>query len=262
MKFEKNVIYIDNREGNNTKEFFNETMYKNTIKNDDGISLKKINGEYRLKLTGNKQLPYNGSKETSLPVGDYMWNGHVFELKRGFDLKDSVTGEIKRLDKQIDNAKKLLRNKTIESYQIFCTMEGGFTGDKFDEFNYFSSQPGIQVIQYYDLDHCFKAMFNTWNTVIRLTDLHPNYIPDWNPAIGVLYLCDNCTENIAKKIYNRFHPFYIDDLEKLTPSKLKEINGIGDIISDNLYNEIQEILHRPVNSSNSSFHGVGEVIVY
>lgn len=261
MEFEKDVIYIDNREKNKTIEFFNEIMLENTVKDDNGY-LKKFDGKYRFKLTGNKHLTYAGTKQVNLPVGDYMFNGYAFELKRGFDLKDSVNGEIKRLDKQIDAAKKLLRNETIKSYQVFCTMEGGFTGDRFDEFNYFSSQPGIQVIQYYDLKCCFKAMFNTWNTTTRLSELHPNYIPPWNPAIGVLYLCDSCTENITKKIYNKFHPFYIDDLEKLSVSKLKEIKGIGEIKATRIYDELREILHRPVNNPHSIIWDKGGAVVF
>lgn len=261
MEFKKDIIYIDNREKNKTIEVFNKLMMENSVF-DKPYHLKKFDGKYRVKLTGNKFLPYAATKLVKLPVGDYMYNGHVFELKRGFDLKDSVTGEIKRLDKQIDDAKKLLRNGTIESYHIFCTMEGGFTGDKFDEFNYFSSQPGIQVMQYYDLECCFKAMFNTWNTSIRLKELHPNHIPKWNPAIVLLYSCDSCSPNIINKIYAKFKPFYIDDLDKISINELKEIKGIGDIIATNIYNELQEILHRPVHDNIFSIKYDGDVIVY
>lgn len=262
MEFKNNYIYIDKRESNQTIKKFNELMFKNTFKNEDG-SLKLFDeNNYRLKLTGGKFLEYKGSIETILPVGDYMWNNHAFELKRGYDLKDSVTGEVIRLDKQIDNAKKLLRNGSIKSYTIFCTMEGGFTGNKFNEFNYFSSQPGIQVMQYYDLDYCFKAMFNTWNTINRLTELHPNYIPQWNPAVSFLYACDSCSESIIKKIYNHFDIVYIDDLEKITINKLQEIRGIGLVKSEQIFNEIQKKLHRPVNNTSKIIWDTGGVIVY
>lgn len=265
FEFEKDVIYIDNRESEDTLTIFREYIQDNTIKFKDGKhkgSNKHFNGYCRLKLTGNRVLEYKTWRKEKLPVGDFMFNGIVFELKRGSDLFDSINGEIKRLDVQIDNAKKLLRLGIIKEYQIFCTLEGYVKSEEkfFNDFNYFSSQEGINNSIYYGMDYCIKAMFNVWSSSTRLNDRILNHVPELNPAVGMLYYLNNCTPAKAKAIYNEFHPFYIEDLEELTEKKLMKISGIGPITAKKIYNELQAILYRP--NPSHKFLCYGDVNVF
>lgn len=264
IEFQKDVIYIDNRENNNTLTTFIEFLHDNSIKNEKG-PLKGWNkhfGEYcRVKLTGNRILPYTTWKRVALPIGDFMYNGIVFELKRGFDLYDSINGEVARLDLQIDAAKKFIRKEEIQDYFVFCTMEGNFVGDKFNEFNYFSNQEGLIPLQYYGIDECIKAMFNVWNSSTKLKGLRTNHIPKHNPAYLQLYALDNCSRKKAEDIYNHFHVFCLEDLKKITLSKLMEIKGIGPANASKIYNELQEVIYGPQEVV-SKVEWCGEVNVY
>ena len=262
-KFEKDVIYIDNRENIDTLDAFRTFLRNNTIKEDDGFSNKHFGAEEycRVKLTGDRYLPYKTWKNEKLPVGDFMYNGIVFELKRGSDLYDSVTGEIKRLDIQIDAAKKCIRKGEIKEYQVFCTMEGDFIGDKFNEFNYFSNQEGLIPIQYYGIDECIKAMFNVWNSSTKLKMLRTNHIPKHNPAYLQLYALNNCTRKKAEDIYNYFHVYSLEDLKKITIKRLMEIKGIGPKNALKIYTELQEVIYGP-KEVEPKIKFDGEVYVY
>ena len=264
IEFQKDVIYIDNRENNNTLTTFIEFLHDNSIKNEKG-PLKGWNkhfGEHcRVKLTGNRILPYTTWKRVALPIGDFMYNGIVFELKRGFDLYDSINGEVARLDLQIDAAKKFIRKEEIQDYFVFCTMEGDFVGDKFNEFNYFSNQEGLIPLQYYGIDECIRAMFNVWNSSTKLKGLRTNHIPKHNPAYLQLYALDNCSRKKAEDIYNHFHVFFLEDLKKITLSKLMEIKGIGPANASKIYNELQEVIYGPQEVV-SKVEWCGEVNVY
>ena len=264
IEFQKDVIYIDNRENNNTLTTFIEFLHDNSIKNEKGPhkGWNKHFGEYcRVKLTGNRILPYTTWKRVALPIGDFMYNGIVFELKRGFDLYDSINGEVARLDLQIDAAKKFIRKEEIQDYFVFCTMEGDFVGDKFNEFNYFSNQEGLIPLQYYGIDECIKAMFNVWNSSTKLKGLRTNHIPKHNPAYLQLYALDNCSRKKAEDIYNHFHVFCLEDLKKITLSKLMEIKGIGPANAAKIYNELQEVIYGPQEVV-SKVEWCGEVNVY
>jgi len=262
IKFEKNVIYIDNRENDDTISKFRSFLNENTIKEDSGWN-KHFGEEQncRVKLTGSRYLPYKKWTNTNLPVGDFMYNGIVFELKRGYDLYDSITGEIARLDVQIDAAKKCIRNGEIKEYQVFCTMEGDFVGDKFNEFNYFSNQEGLIPLQYYGIDECIKAMFNVWNSSTKLKMLRTNYIPKHNPAYLQLYALDSCSRKKAEDIYYQFHVFSLEDLKKITISKLMEIKGIGPKNALKIYNELQEVIYGPKDVEHK-IKFTGDVSVY
>lgn len=260
--FEKDVLYIDNRENDDTLTTFIDFIHDNTIKKDDGWNKKFGPEEYcRIKLTGNRYLPYRTWKRVNLPIGDFMYNGIVFELKRGFDLYDSITGEIVRLDVQIDAAKKFIRKKEIKEYQVFCTMEGNFVGDKFNEFNYFSNQEGLTPIQYYGINQCIKAMFNMWNSSTKLKMLRTNYIPKHNPAYLQLYALDSCSRKKAEDIYHHFHVFCLEDLKRIGVSELMEIKGIGPKNAIKIYNELQDVIYGP-KEFESKIKFEGEVHVY
>lgn len=246
VKFEKDVIYVDIRENDDTLDTFLAFLDNNTIKKKDGWNKHFGKDEYcRVKLTGNRYLPYKTRSRLKLPVGDFMYNGIVFELKRGYDLYDSVTGEIKRLDLQIDDARKCIRKGEIKEYQVFCTMEGDFVGDKFNEFNYFNNQNGLIPFQYYGIEDCIKAMFNVWNSSTKLKTLRTNYIPEHNPAYLQLYALKNCTRKKAEDIYHHFHVYSLEDLKKITINRLMEVDGIGPKNALKIYNELQDVIYGP-----------------
>ena len=248
ITFEKDVIYIDNRENDDTLSAFREYIQDHTIKIESGDhkgSNKHFDGMCRLKLTGDRYLPYITWKRVKLPVGDFMYNGIVFELKRGFDLYDSINGEVARLDIQIDAAKKFIRDGEIKGYEVFCTMEGDFIGDRFNEFNYFSNQNGLIPIQYYGIEECIKAMFNVWNSYTKLKMLRTNYTPKHNPAYLQLYALDSCSRRKAEDIYYHFHVFSLEDLKNITLTGLLEIKGIGPKTAVKIYNELQDVIYGP-----------------
>ena len=262
IKFEKDVLYIDTRENDDTLDAFRSFLNENTIKEKSGWNKQFGDEKYcRVKLTGNRYLPYKTWKIAKLPVGDFMYNGIIFELKRGYDLYDSITGEIARLDIQIDAAKKGIRNNEIKDYQVFCTMEGDFIGDKFNEFNYFSNQEGLIPIQYYGIDECIKGMFNVWNSSTKLKMLRTNHIPKHNPAYLQLYALDSCSRKKAEDIYYHFHVFSLEDLKKITLTGLMEIKGIGPKNALKIYNELQEVIYGPKEVEHK-IKFEGEVHVY
>ena len=262
FKFEIDVLYIDNRENNSTFKAFTDFIHDNTIKAKDGWNKKFGDEKYcRIKLTGDRYLPYLTWKKVELPIGDFMYNGIVFELKRGRDLYDSITGEIARLDLQIDAARKFLRKGEIKEYQVFCTMEDDFTGDKFNEFNYFSNQEGLTPIQYYGIEQCIKAMFNMWNSSTKLKMLRTNHIPKHNPAYLQLYALDSCSRKKAEDIYYHFHVFSLEDLKLITITRLMEIKGIGPKNALKIYNELQEVIYGP-KEVESKIKFIGDVYVY
>ena len=233
-----------------------------TVKDKDGWNKKFGKEEYcRVKLTGDRYLPYTTWKKVKLPIGDFMYNGIVFELKRGYDLYDSITGEVVRLDIQIDAAKKFLRRGEIKDYKVFCTMEGNFTGNKFNEFNYFSNQEGLIPVVYYGIDECIKGMFNVWNSSTKLKKLRTNHIPKHNPAYLQLYALDSCSRKKAEDIYYHFHVFCLEDLKNITVSRLMEIKGIGFKTALKIYNELQEVIYGP-QEFESKITWEGEAYVY
>lgn len=262
IQFEKDVIYIDNRENDDTLQTLISFLHHNTIKDSNGWNKHYGDEEHcRVKLTGGRYLPYITWKKVKLPIGDFMYNGIVFELKRGFDLYDSINGEVARLDIQIDAAKKFIRTGQIKDYQVFCTMEGNFIGNKFNEFNYFSNQNGLIPLQYYGIDDCIKAMFNVWNSHTKLKMLRTNYIPKHNPAYLQLYALDSCSRKKAEDIYYHFHVFCLEDLKNITINGLLEINGIGPKTALKIYNELQDVIYGPKETT-SKIQWESEVYVY
>ena len=97
MLIKQDIIYIDSREQSRIDAFL-EYLERNKTKDTP------LNEGNSIKTTGKKEnLLIKGYCIKSLPIGDFGFNHVYFEFKTAEDLKNSIRGNDKRLDNQIDN---------------------------------------------------------------------------------------------------------------------------------------------------------------
>ena len=226
-----NIVYIDEREKNhgNRAASFWRRLHDDTHKE---ITKGYFKGYSSIKATGTDVFRYKSVNPTILSVGDYSYNGYVFEYKTAINLQiDIQSGHMKT---QIDNAQKALINKEINRYCVICEDKHNYLS--FNDKNYFSNKfsKNIDFISLNSQKECFNFMINAWlddNPIYNDTLIE---VEPFNMALNALKPL--LTKTQLTKLYKQHPLFSLQDIMDLNKTDYQK--ALGRKTGEYVYNRI------------------------
>lgn len=212
--FEKDVIYIDSREGNR------RTVFKNYFENDFNMKYEVVT---------NRQLPY----------GDYMYNDCVFEYKTLKDCIDSIKNE-----KSFEQARAMQKS---DFKSINFIIVGQPNLDNISEhISYVQWRTRIEQTMPVHIaenewiaSKIMEKTFRTYDDGVGIPRKFKDH--NYNVGINILDSLHSCSSKNAVKIFEEHQINTIGDLFTLNVDNLKQIKGIGEATAIKIYCEINGI---------------------
>jgi hypothetical protein len=236
MKFD-DIIYIDTRENNHKDENKHSRAFRfHQRLTNHQYGYKKLGtgfykGYSQTKGTGGDLFYYRKDIPAELSVGDFCFNGYVFEYKTFNDLKTSIFSG--HLQSQIDNAQKALLNEDIRRYCVIC--EGDSYLD-FNDKNFFSNKfaKNIDFISLDTEEECFNFMINAWLDDTPAYNSTLGTVEPFN--MGLNALKPLLTRNQINKLHKQYPIYSIMDICELSESNYQK--ALGKKTGSYVYNRI------------------------
>ena len=221
MELDPFTIYVDTRERERVLSFHKYMHTQNHVQD---------NGMYRITTSNGEYFYYKEFMETSLPKGDFFYNGVAFEYKTLKDLELSIYNS-ERLNQQIDN---VLKDPSIDNYIIICNCLSNFNfqeskvdRERFENLKNFFNQfiPfHIHFIPTTSEKIAFRDMINIWrcskspNNLYTLNKKYP-----LNPFLSNLTLLPSINHNNATAIFKEYPYTLPEDMRKLTEEMVADV---------------------------------------